>query len=87
MEKKNNKRKLVGIVISDKMDKTRVVAVERFVKHRRYEKIYKITKRFKAHDKDNQYKEGDKVIISEIRPLSKDKRWNIISLAEKVIKK
>ena len=73
-----NKRKIEGVVVSDKMTKTRVVAVERAKKHKRYLKYYKVTSRFKAHDEENQYKVGDKVIIEETRPLSKDKRWMII---------
>lgn len=72
------KRQLQGIIVSDKMDKTRVVAVSRLKKHPRYKKYYKVTKRFKAHDEKNEYKVGDKVIIEEIRPISKDKRWKII---------
>lgn len=73
------KRQLQGIIVSDKMDKTRVVAVSRLKKHPRYKKYYKVTKRFKAHDEKNEYKVGDKVIIEEIRPLSRDKRWIINS--------
>lgn len=73
------KRKLEGIVVSDKMVKTRVVAVTRIQKHPRYLKTYKITKRFKAHDEENAYKIGDQVIIEETNPISADKRWKIIS--------
>lgn len=72
-------RKIKGTVVSDKMQKTRVVAVTRLVQHPRYGKRYKITNRFKAHDEKNEYKTGDKVMIQEIRPMSKDKRWIIIS--------
>lgn len=72
-------RKLKGIVVSDKMKKTRVVAVERLKKHSRYLQYYKVTNRFKAHDEKEEYKLGDKVIIQETRPISKDKRWKIIS--------
>lgn len=72
------KRNLKGIIVSDKMKKTRVVAVTRFYRHPKYLKYYKITKRFKAHDENNEYKIGDKVIIQETRPLSKEKRWIII---------
>jgi small subunit ribosomal protein S17 len=77
----NNKiyRKLAGVVVSDKMNKTRVVLVERLKKHKRYLKYYKVTKRFKAHDEKNEYKIGDRVIIQETRPISKEKRWQIIS--------
>jgi small subunit ribosomal protein S17 len=72
------KRRLKGIVVSDKMMKTRVVKVERYKKHPRYQKYYKVSKRFKAHDEKNEYKLNDKVIIEETRPLSKEKRWKII---------
>ncbi len=71
-------RKLQGKIVSDKMQKTRVVAVTRLVRHLRYNKFYKITNRFKAHDEKNEYKLGDEVIIQEIRPMSKDKRWTIV---------
>ncbi len=70
-------RKLQGIIVSDKMQKTRIVEVERLKKHPRYQKFYKVTQRFKAHDEKNEYKTGEKVIIQDSRPLSKDKRWVI----------
>ncbi|MBI3638223.1 30S ribosomal protein S17 [Candidatus Wolfebacteria bacterium] len=76
------KRQFEGIVTSDKMDKTRVVAVSRLKKHPRYKKYYKVTRKFKAHDEKNEYKIGDKVMIEEIRPMSKDKRWRIVSKVE-----
>lgn len=76
-------RTLTGIIISDKMQKTRVVEVTRVKQHPRYEKRYEVTTRFKAHDEENQYKTGNKVIIKETRPYSKDKRWIIIGLVEK----
>ena len=80
MEKKETKkRKIIGVVASDKMAKTRVVVVERLKKHPKYLKYYKISTRFKAHDENNEYKTGDKVVIEETRPLSKEKRWRIIS--------
>lgn len=60
------------------MLKTRVVAVERLKKHRRYGKYYKVTKRYKAHDEKNEYKTGDKVVIQESKPMSKEKRWVIV---------
>jgi len=72
-------RKLQGIVVSDKMQKTRVVAVARLKLHPRYQKYYKVTKKFKAHDEKNEFKTGDKVLIEETRPLSKEKKWKIIS--------
>ena len=68
----------VGLVVSDKMDKTVVVAVTRFVQHPKYKKYYKITKKFKAHDENNEAKVGDIVNLKETRPLSKDKRFEII---------
>lgn len=70
-------RKIKGTIVSDKMNKTRVVSVESLKKHPRYQKFYKVTARFKAHDENNEYKTGDAVIIEETRPLSKDKRWKI----------
>ncbi|KKU99282.1 MAG: 30S ribosomal protein S17 [Candidatus Jorgensenbacteria bacterium GW2011_GWC1_48_8] len=71
-------RKLQGTVVSDKMNKTRVVAVERLKKHPRYGKYFKVTRRFKAHDEKNEYKTGDKVVIQETRPISREKRWVIV---------
>jgi small subunit ribosomal protein S17 len=80
---KNNeqikKRKIIGVVVSDKMMKTRVVAVESLKKHPKYLKFYKVTTKFKAHDENNEYKMGDKVTIEESRPLSREKRWRIIN--------
>ncbi len=77
------KRKIQGVVVSDRMDKTRVVEVSRFKKHPKYLKYYKVTKRFKAHDEKNEYRVGDAVVIEETRPLSKEKRWKIVSLVQK----
>jgi small subunit ribosomal protein S17 len=71
-------RKLKGTVVSDKMSKTRIVAVERLKRHKRYHKHYKVTKRYKAHDENNEYKVGDKVVIQESRPMSKEKMWKIV---------
>jgi small subunit ribosomal protein S17 len=75
-------RKLEGIVVSDKMNRTRVVAVARRKKHPRYERYFTVTNRFKADDPKNEYKTGDAVIIEEMRPLSKEKRWRIIGLIQ-----
>lgn len=72
-------RKLQGLVVSDKMLKTRVVAVTRLKLHSRYKKYYKVTKRFKAHDEKNEYKTGDKVLMEETKPLSKEKKWKIVN--------
>jgi len=77
--KVTNKRQLKGVVSSDKMDKTVVVTVTRMKKHPKYLKYYKVSRKFKAHDSENQYKVGDDVIIEEIRPMSKDKRWRVVS--------
>lgn len=72
-------RKLEGIVVSDKMNKTRVVAIVRKKQHPRYKKYYTVTTRVKAHDEKNEYKTGDKVVVTETRPISKDKRWKIVN--------
>ena len=66
-----------GVVVSDKMDKTIVVAVSRFIKHPKYGKFYSQTKKYKAHDEENKYKTGDKVEIIETRPISKDKKFRV----------
>lgn len=73
----------VGKVISDKMDKTVVVAVETNVKHPLYKKVVKRTQKLKAHDEKNECKEGDRVKVMETRPLSKDKRWRVVEIIEK----
>lgn len=84
MENTRNLRKSrVGVVVSDKMDKTIVVAIEHRVKHPLYKKIVKNTKKFKAHDELNEARVGDKVEIAETRPLSKDKCWRLVSIIEK----
>ncbi len=76
MENKDKKiRTLKGVVVSDKMQKTVVVAVSRLIKHPKYKKYYKVTKRYKAHDDKGECHTGDKVMIQETRPLSKEKRW------------
>ena len=74
----NKGRKLTGVVVSDKMKKTVVVAIDRLRQHPKYKKYYKITKRFKAHDENNIYRLGNKVIIQETKPMSKDKRWVVV---------
>ncbi|PIZ57000.1 30S ribosomal protein S17 [bacterium (Candidatus Torokbacteria) CG_4_10_14_0_2_um_filter_35_8] len=80
-EKKGKKKRkeFRGIVISDRMDKTRVVEVTRIKIHPIYKKRFKVSRRFKAHDEKNEYRKGDKVVICEVRPLSKEKRWEILS--------
>lgn len=77
--KQVKKRHLQGVVVSDKMQKTVVVSVTHEKKHPKYLKQYKVTNRFKAHDENKEYKVGDKVIIEETRPLSRDKRWRVIA--------
>lgn len=74
-------RTFKGVVVSDKMDKTVVVAVEILKEHPRYKKRYIVTIRYKAHDEKNQCKKGDKVMIQECRPISKEKRWRVIKIA------
>lgn len=76
--KKHIARTLTGVVVSDKMQKTRVVAVSRMKKHPKYLKYYKVTARFLAHDEANASREGDTVRIEETRPLSKKKRWRVV---------
>ena len=66
-----------GVVVSDKMAKTRVVLIERVYRHPRYQRVIRRTKRFKAHDEGNASRAGDRVLIEETRPLSKEKRWRI----------
>ena len=82
MEKDSRKNR-VGVVVSDKMDKTIVVAIESKYRHPLYKKILKKIKRFKVHDSDNQCKIGDMVRISETRPLSKTKRWRLLEIIKK----
>ncbi|MFH0890943.1 MAG: 30S ribosomal protein S17 [Candidatus Liptonbacteria bacterium] len=77
-EKRVIRRTLTGVVVSDKMDKTRVVAITRLCKHPKYQRYYKTTKRFKVHDPLNSTKKGEEVTIRETRPLSREKRWEVI---------
>lgn len=79
---KNDKKTLKGVVVSDKMDKTVVVEVGHLKEHPRYKKRYEVHKKYKAHDENNEYKEGDRVIIEEWKPVSKDKRWRVKGLTE-----
>lgn len=76
--KEVKRRRLDGVVVSDKMMKTVVVAVEKVKVHPKYLKRYKVTERYKAHDEENAYKVGDKVVIEETKPQSKEKRWRVI---------
>ncbi|GGH40112.1 30S ribosomal protein S17 [Paenibacillus segetis] len=82
MSERNNRKVQIGKVVSDKMDKTIVVAVETYKKHDLYHKRIKYTKKFKAHDENNTAKIGDVVKITETRPLSKDKRWRLSEIIE-----
>lgn len=75
------KRQLTGTIISNKMQKTVVVRVERIKEHPKYKRRYKTHKKYKAHNESEEYKVGDKVIIEECRPLSKEKRWRVIKKA------
>lgn len=80
--KENNTKQtgaLKGVVVSDKMDKTIVVSVSRFIKHPKYGKYYKVSKKYKAHDEDNTYKIGETVEIVETRPISKDKKFKVLN--------
>ena len=84
MENKRNDRKVrEGIVVSDKMDKTVVVAEASIKLHKLYKKRVKSTKKYKAHDENNDCNVGDKVKIMETRPLSKDKRWRVVTILER----
>ncbi len=71
-------RTLKGFIVSDKMDKTVVVEIRRMKKHPKYKKYYKVSKKYKAHDANNEYHTGDKVVIRESRPISKDKHWVVV---------
>jgi small subunit ribosomal protein S17 len=77
------RKKQEGVVVSDKMVKTRVVVIERVYRHPRYERVVTRSKRLKAHDESNVSKVGDRVLIEETRPLSKEKRWRILQVVAK----
>ena len=83
MAERNLRKTRVGVVVSEKMDKTVVVAIVDNVKHPLYKKIVKRTVRLKAHDEKNECRVGDRVEVMETRPLSKDKRWRVIEILEK----
>jgi small subunit ribosomal protein S17 len=78
-----HRRELIGVVTSDKMQKTRVVLVERRLAHKKYGKFMTSRTKYKAHDEKNEYKIGDRVLIVESRPLSRDKRWRVERLIER----
>ncbi|SEP26406.1 MULTISPECIES: 30S ribosomal protein S17 [Propionispora] len=83
MTERNERKTRIGKVVSDKMEKTVVVAVERLVPHPLYKKAVKKTVKFKAHDENNESHTGDTVEIMETRPLSKDKRWRVVEIIER----
>ncbi|MDF9407550.1 MAG: 30S ribosomal protein S17 [Pelotomaculum sp. PtaB.Bin013] len=83
MEERGMRKVLTGRVVSDKMEKTVVVAVETLVKHPMYQRIIRRTRKFKAHDEENSCRIGDKVKVMETRPLSKEKRWRVVEILER----
>ena len=83
MNDRNNRKNEVGRVVSNKMDKTIVVAIEDNVKHPLYSKIVKRTVKLKAHDENNECNIGDRVRVMETRPLSKEKRWSLVAIIER----
>lgn len=83
MSERGNRKTQIGVVVSDKMDKTVVVKVDRLIKHNVYNKYIKRSAKYKAHDVDNSCKTGDRVIIVETRPMSKDKRWKVRQIIER----
>ncbi len=85
MKERGNRRQLIGTVVSDKMDKTVVVLVERMVKHKIYKKYVKRHAKFAAHDGDNSCNMGDKVLITESRPISKSKKFRVSKIIEKAL--
>ncbi|HHX67057.1 MAG: 30S ribosomal protein S17 [Miniphocaeibacter sp.] len=80
---RNKRSTIIGTVVSDKMDKTIVVAVNTFVAHPLYKKQIKKTTKFKAHDENNECNTGDKVLIMETKPLSREKRWRLVEILER----
>jgi len=85
MAERNLRKTRVGKVVSNKMDKTIVVVVEDSIKHPLYKKVVKRSYRLKAHDENNECNIGDKVRVMETRPLSRDKRWRLVSIVEKAL--
>ena len=85
MKKRGMKRQLIGTIVSNNMDKTVVVQVERLVKHRLYQKFIRRRAKFAAHDEANACQIGDKVLITESRPFSKTKRWRVSEILEKAV--
>ena len=85
MKKRGMNRQVVGTVVSDKMDKTVIVVTDRLVKHQTYKKYVKRRTKFVAHDESNRCNIGDKVLISESRPISKSKRWRVSDIVKKAV--
>ena len=85
MKTRGNRRQVIGTIVSNKMDKTVVVQVERLVKHPSYKKYIRQRNNFKAHDTENACQIGDRVMITESRPLSKTKRWRVSHIIEKAV--
>ena len=85
MKERGMKRQVIGTVVSDKMDKTVVVRVERLVKHGLYHKYIRRRNKFAAHDAENSCRIGDKVLITESRPISRTKRWRVSKIVEKAV--
>ena len=85
MEERKQRKTRIGTVVSDKMDKTVVVEVERWERHPLYGRIVKRTKKYKAHDEHNECKVGDKIRLAETRPLSKDKRWRVAEIISRAV--
>jgi small subunit ribosomal protein S17 len=83
MTERGNKRLITGVVVSDKMEKTIIVRTERLVKHQVFKKYIRRHVKYKAHDERNECKAGDKVLIIESRPISRDKRWRVREILEK----
>jgi small subunit ribosomal protein S17 len=81
---KAQRKQMVGRVSSNKMDKTVVVEVERTVRHRLYGKVLNLTKKYKAHDENNECRIGDVVLLEEARPMSREKRWRVVEILERV---
>ena len=84
-DERGNRKKVIGVVSSAKMDKTRVVAVTELFRHEQYGKYLKRTQKFHVHDEKNDSKQGDKVLIIETRPLSKTKRWRLMQVLERAV--
>ena len=85
MKQRGSKRQMIGTVVSNKADKTVTVLVERLVKHKMYHKIMRRRSKFAAHDDRNDCQIGDRVLITESRPLSKTKRWRVVKIVEKAV--